>query len=144
MHVKDLFNIQGKVAVVTGGAVGLGEQMATALAEAGANVALSARKVERCKATADKIRKECGVKTMALRCDVAEEADVKNMVDAVLGEFGRGTHVDDLIEKGVVVDLVDGGDAMSSCAHFSKGSRPFQTLSSRRGCASATGCKLSA
>lgn len=89
MHIKDLFNIQDKVAIITGGAVGLGEQMATALAEAGADVALSARKVERCKKTADKIRKECGVKTMALKCNVAEETDVKNMVDAVFSEFGR-------------------------------------------------------
>jgi NAD(P)-dependent dehydrogenase (short-subunit alcohol dehydrogenase family) len=89
MHVNDLFNIKGKVALVTGGSVGLGAQMATGLAEAGANVALSARKVERCEATAEKIRKECGVKSMALRCNVGEEAEVEKMVDAVLTEFGR-------------------------------------------------------
>jgi gluconate 5-dehydrogenase len=89
MHVNDLFDIQGKIALVTGGSVGLGEQMATALAEAGANVVLSARKVERCEITAERIRTECGVKTMALKCDVARESDIKDMVDAVLNEFGR-------------------------------------------------------
>jgi gluconate 5-dehydrogenase len=89
MHVSDLFKIEGKIALVTGGSVGLGEQMATALAEAGVNVALSARKVERCAATAEKIRKTCGVKTLALKCDVAEETEVKAMVEAVLREFGR-------------------------------------------------------
>jgi len=89
MHVNELFNIKGKVAVVTGGSVGLGAQMAAALAEAGANIALSARKVERCEVTAEKLRKECGVETMALRCNVGEEAEVKNMFDAVLKKFGR-------------------------------------------------------
>jgi gluconate 5-dehydrogenase len=89
MHVKDLFKIEGKIALVTGGSVGLGAQMATALAEAGANVALAARKVERCEITAEKIRRDCGVKAIALRCHVGNPADVKEMVEAVLREFGR-------------------------------------------------------
>jgi NAD(P)-dependent dehydrogenase (short-subunit alcohol dehydrogenase family) len=89
MHVSELFKIEGKIALVTGGSVGLGEQMATALAEAGANVALSARNVERCEATAEKIRKACGVKTLAIKCNVAEEPEVRAMVEAVLGKFGR-------------------------------------------------------
>ncbi len=89
MHVNDLFNIKGKIALVTGGSVGLGAQMATALAEAGANVALSARKVERCEATAEKIGKECGVETMALRCDVGQESEVAAMFEALLKKFGR-------------------------------------------------------
>jgi short-subunit dehydrogenase len=75
MHVKDLFNIEGKIALITGGAVGLGAQMAAALAEAGADVALAARKIERCEAAADKIRGETGVKSLALRCDVAVRAE---------------------------------------------------------------------
>ncbi len=53
MHINELFNIKGKVALITGGSVGLGAQMATALAEAGAHVALTARKLERCEATAE-------------------------------------------------------------------------------------------
>lgn len=89
MHVKDLFKIEGKIALITGGGAGLGAQMATALAEAGADVALAARKLERCEAAADKIRAETGVKTMALRCDVADPEEVNRMVDSVLGEFGR-------------------------------------------------------
>jgi NAD(P)-dependent dehydrogenase (short-subunit alcohol dehydrogenase family) len=89
MHINNLFNIKGKVAIVTGGSVGLGAQMAGALGEAGANVALMARKVERCEVMAEKIRLECGVRTMALRCNVAEEAEVTEMIDSVLREFGR-------------------------------------------------------
>jgi len=89
MHVKDLFKIEGKIALITGGGAGLGAQMATALAEAGADVALAARKIERCEAAAEKIRGETGVKTMALRCDVADPDEVKSMVDSVLRKFGR-------------------------------------------------------
>ena len=89
MHVKDLFNISGKVALVTGGSVGLGAQMATALAEAGADLILTARRVERCEATAEKIRRDCGVKVAALGCDVGEESQVREVVDRALQEFGR-------------------------------------------------------
>ena len=48
MNVNDLFSIKGKVAIVTGGSIGLGAQMSFGLAEAGANVVVAARKVERC------------------------------------------------------------------------------------------------
>ncbi len=89
MNVKDLFKIEGKIALVTGGAVGLGAQMATGLAEAGAHVALAARKVDRCRETAERIRKNTGARTLALRCDVSEPKDVKEMVAAALKEFGR-------------------------------------------------------
>lgn len=89
MHVKDLFTIKGKIALITGGGSGLGAQMAAALAEAGADVALAARKIERCRTAAEKIREEAGVRTMALRCDVTDPEEVRRMVDSVLGEFGR-------------------------------------------------------
>lgn len=89
MHVSDLFKIEGKIALVTGGSVGLGAQMATALAEAGADVAVSARNIERCQTTAENLRKTCGVKTLALKCNVAEEPEVRAMMEAVLREFGR-------------------------------------------------------
>jgi len=89
MHIQELFNIKDKIAIVTGGAVGLGAQMATALAEAGAHIVLTARKVERCEATAERLSRDCGVRTLAVRCNVGEEAEVTAMTDAVLKEFGR-------------------------------------------------------
>ena len=52
MHTRELFNLSGRVAIVTGGSVGLGRQMAQGLAEMGANVVLCARKKERCEAAA--------------------------------------------------------------------------------------------
>ena len=48
MKVKEMFDLKGKTAVVTGGSIGLGAQMATGLAEAGANLVIAARKVESC------------------------------------------------------------------------------------------------
>ena len=59
--VKQLMNMEGRVGVVTGGATGLGLQMATALAEAGANVVICSRKLENCEEAAHGIEK-LGVK----------------------------------------------------------------------------------
>lgn len=47
MHIKDLFDLTGKTAIITGGGRGLGEQMAEGLAEAGANIVLCSRKKKR-------------------------------------------------------------------------------------------------
>ena len=57
MHARELFDLTAKVAIVTGGGTGLGRQMATALAEMGANLVLCARKAERCEETAAELSK---------------------------------------------------------------------------------------
>ena len=88
MHTRELFDLSGRVAIVTGGSVGLGRQMAQGLAEMGANVVLCARKKERCEAAAEELR-SLGVKAMALGCDVKDPASVKDVVDATVAEFGR-------------------------------------------------------
>src|ERR1700747_1472070 len=88
MHTRELFDLSGRVAIVTGGSIGLGRQMARGLAEMGANVVLCARKKERCEATAEELR-SLGVKTMALGCDVKDPASVRAVVDATVAEFGR-------------------------------------------------------
>jgi NAD(P)-dependent dehydrogenase (short-subunit alcohol dehydrogenase family) len=88
MHTRELFDLSGRVAIVTGGSIGLGRQMAQGLAEMGANVVLCARKKERCEAAAEELR-SLGVKSMALGCDVKDPASVKDVVDATVAEFGR-------------------------------------------------------
>ncbi|MGE5575571.1 MAG: SDR family oxidoreductase [Syntrophothermus sp.] len=88
MNVRQLFDLTGRVAVVTGGSMGLGIQFARALAELGANLALCARKVERCEEAAEELR-QLGVKALALQCDVTNPADVQALVDRTLEEFGR-------------------------------------------------------
>lgn len=88
MHVRDLFDLKGKVAVVTGGSTGLGEQMCTALAEAGAGVVVAARRLERCEAAAEKLR-GLGVEARPVKCDVSEPEDIDRLVDITLKEFGQ-------------------------------------------------------
>ena len=88
VSAKQLFDLTGRVAIVTGGATGLGRQMAEGLAEMGANVALCARKQERCQQAAVELQK-LGVKAIALACDVKNPASVQEMVDATLSQFGR-------------------------------------------------------
>ncbi len=87
MHVKDMFALNGKTAVITGGSVGLGAQMATALAEAGAHVVIAARKVERCIEMCAKLEK-AGVRALAVACDVSKAEDCQNLVDVTVKEFG--------------------------------------------------------
>ncbi len=87
MKTADLFRLDGKVAIVTGGSAGLGKQMAEALAEMGANVVIAARKVDRCEETARQIR-ELGVKTLAVRCDVGEPEDCYNLISRTVEEYG--------------------------------------------------------
>jgi gluconate 5-dehydrogenase len=86
--VRELFDLTGRTAIITGGSVGLGRQMAEALAEEGANIVLCARKKERCVQAAEELQK-LAVKTLALGCDVKNPADVHAVVDATLAAFGR-------------------------------------------------------
>jgi len=81
-------SLEGRVAVVTGGATGIGFQMATGLAEAGSNIVICSRKVENCEEAAGKFEK-LGVKALAVGCDVTKPADVEAMKDATLKQFGR-------------------------------------------------------
>jgi len=88
VNVKQLFDLTGRVAVVSGGSMGLGRQMAEGLAEMGANLVLCARKKERCEEAAESLR-SLGVQVLALGCDVKDKAAIQRVVDATLAQFGR-------------------------------------------------------
>ncbi|MDI6754325.1 MAG: SDR family oxidoreductase [Thermodesulfobacteriota bacterium] len=88
MNVKDMFDLSGKTAIVTGGGKGIGLKMAEGLAEAGANVVLCSRKKENCQRAAEKFSL-LGVKALALKCDVKLLKDIQDVVDKTLTEFGR-------------------------------------------------------
>ena len=87
-NVKQLFDLTGRVAIVTGGSMGLGRQMAEGLAEAGADLVLCARKKERCERAAEELKAR-GVKTLAAGCDVKKQSDIQQVVDLSLAQFGR-------------------------------------------------------
>ncbi len=87
MHARELFDLAGKTAIVTGGGAGIGRQMAEGLAEAGANLVLCARKAERCERAAAELS-ELGVRTLGLQCDVRAPEQIHAVVERALAEFG--------------------------------------------------------
>jgi len=91
MRAMELFNLKGKTAIVTGGGAGLGRQMALGLAEAGANIVVCSRKLERCEETAHSME-TLGVKTLALRCDLNREDEIDHVVHETVKAFG-GIHI---------------------------------------------------
>jgi NAD(P)-dependent dehydrogenase (short-subunit alcohol dehydrogenase family) len=86
--IKELFDLSGKVALVTGGAGWLGSASSEALAEAGAHVAIASRSLDKCQALADRLSKG-GPECIALKLDVFDEAQVRRTVDHVAERFGR-------------------------------------------------------
>jgi len=89
MKVKDMFNLSGKTAIITGGGRGIGEFIAEGLAEAGADIVLASRKVDACEEAGKKISGATGVKYLAVKCDTGKEGDIKNLVDVTMKEFGK-------------------------------------------------------
>ncbi|MEH7014789.1 SDR family oxidoreductase [Neobacillus niacini] len=87
MNIKDLFNLKGKTAIVTGGGRGLGEQIALAYAEAGANVVVCSRNVDACEEVSERLEK-LGVRSLALQCNVSSYDDIQNVVQKTVEEFG--------------------------------------------------------
>jgi gluconate 5-dehydrogenase len=85
-----MFDLTGKTAVITGGSIGLGALMARALAEAGANLVIAARKEERCEAICNELNSMGeGVRAVSAVCDVANVGDCQRLVDFAAAEFGR-------------------------------------------------------
>ena len=88
MNTKQLFDLTGRVAIVTGGSIGLGRQMAQGLAEMGANVVLCARNMHRCQQAAEEL-KRLGVQTLAIGCDVRKSEQIVAVVEETLSRFQK-------------------------------------------------------
>lgn len=85
-----LFNLDGKVAVVTGASRGIGEAIAYRMAEHGAKVVVSSRKVDACQTVVDKINKEFGEGTsIAIGCNISYKEQLQGLVDQSNEAFGK-------------------------------------------------------
>lgn len=88
MTNKNIFDLSGRVAVITGASSGLGVQMAKAFAKQGADIVVMARRLDRLEAVAKEI-KELGVKCLPIRCDVTNTEAIKEAAELVEKEFGK-------------------------------------------------------
>jgi NAD(P)-dependent dehydrogenase (short-subunit alcohol dehydrogenase family) len=88
MAADDLFDLSGRVVVITGGSRGLGRQMALAVARAGATVVVASRRVESCESVAEEVR-ALGRPALAVECHVGRWEDLGRLADTVWHEFGR-------------------------------------------------------
>lgn len=88
MNSKDLFSLKDRTAIVTGGGRGLGEQIADAYADAGANVVICSRNIEACQEISESLKAK-GVCSLALKCDVSNPEEIQYVVDETMKEFGR-------------------------------------------------------
>src|SRR4051794_30243322 len=87
-HIKELFDLSNRVAIVTGGSRGLGREMAEGLAEAGASLMLCARRDEWLTPTVGEMR-ERGFKAEGMLCDVVNPEQVQAVVDRTVDVFGQ-------------------------------------------------------
>ncbi len=87
-HYKNLFELNGKTAVITGAVGILGKHFCKGLAEFGAQVAVVDLDLEKCTAFATELERDYGTPALGVVCDVSDPASVKKMVDQVVARFG--------------------------------------------------------
>ena len=99
-----LFDLSGKVALVTGGSRGLGRAMVLAFARAGADVVIASRKLESCEQLAEEVRKETGRRALPVACHVGDWSQNERLAESAYAHFGR---VDVLVNNAGMSPLYD-------------------------------------
>jgi NAD(P)-dependent dehydrogenase (short-subunit alcohol dehydrogenase family) len=106
----DLFDLTGRIALITGGSRGLGREMARAFAELGADVMIASRKQESCDATATEIAQATGRRVLGRACHVGKWKELEALADAAYQQFGK---VDILVNNAGMSPLYPSVDAVS-------------------------------
>ena len=88
MKVQELFNLENKVAIVTGGARGIGRFIANGLAEAGADVVIASRKIDNCVKAAEEIER-LGVQVLPVQCDLENPEDINELMNKTISRFKK-------------------------------------------------------
>jgi NAD(P)-dependent dehydrogenase (short-subunit alcohol dehydrogenase family) len=107
---EKLFDLTGKVAVVTGGSRGLGRAMVLAFAQAGADVVVASRKLAACEETATEVRKIAGRRALPVACHVGDWQQVEALAAAAYREFGK---IDVLVNNAGMSPLYDRVDSVT-------------------------------
>lgn len=102
--IKKLFDLTGKVALVTGGSRGLGREMVLAFAQAGADVVIASRKLENCEELAEEVVKTTGRSALAVGCHVGDWEQVEQLAERAYERFG---HVDVLVNNAGMSPVYD-------------------------------------
>ena len=95
------FDLTGKVGIISGASRGLGKDMARGLAEAGADLVIVARSLDKLWEAAEELRASTGRKIVPMKCDITAEDDVKAVIEGTLKEFGK---IDILVNNAAVID----------------------------------------
>lgn len=106
--MSDIFNLKGKVALVTGASSGLGVQFATALARQGADIALVARRLDKLNNVKGELE-QLGVKSLAVQCDVSDVKQIQSAVATVKENFGKI----DILVNNAGIGLVEPAESQS-------------------------------
>ena len=102
--IREMFDLTGKVALVTGGSRGLGKEMVLGFARAGADVVIASRKLDSCEALAAEVVKETGRKALPVACHVGDWGQVEQLAERAYTEFG---HIDVLVNNAGMSPLYD-------------------------------------
>ena len=107
MHAKELFSLEGKVAIVTGGRGLYGAAICEGLCEMGATVVVASRSGEKCEAFADKLRQQ-GHSAVGMALDLSDDASIQSLAKAVYDRFGRiDILVNNAVDRSNMTSLAD-------------------------------------
>jgi NAD(P)-dependent dehydrogenase (short-subunit alcohol dehydrogenase family) len=124
----ELFDLSGKVAVVTGGSRGIGRAVAEGLAAAGAHVVIASRKLDNCETAAAEIENATGRRTLPVAFHAGKWDDADRLVDTVYDEFGRcDVLVNNAGMSPLYPDLVSVTEELYDKTHAVNARGPFRT-----------------